>query len=301
MILGLMLWAAATVTPVVESTLLEAIAHAAKEAYASVAPGPDHAIASDTFARTLVGVGRCEEAFAVLRDDPLVHGGRIEKSVFEAVFQDDLQCAAKLSELLVERSDDPVFLPAGQDALRRTAGSVMLAAGRAKEGAAVIAEAEKQLSAIDPSGSSPSPRSLATLWQERVKALTIYRGTQLFAEKLGQYASELMVSPLDAGAPTVNAMLEMLVAEGRLDLAQSVRRSGPSHLYLSMDQLVRIAAENKSVLPHCPPAFSAFPKRSFDNADLKTALDKPQGRDRLSALNDLAHIATMTKRCSASR
>lgn len=177
----------------------------------------DRRDAQTQFARILSHVRGCGAAADFIRDRPEVMGARIDLVIADAARHGDRGCAARLAPMMLERWEDPDYVPAGQIALRYRAGAYLDAAGK-PEGKGIMDAADAQLAAADG----------LVRWSARFKAIDAYEGAALmryFDNLAGRMAAERHLVP----SSTRNGIFALFGFHDRCDLVARVAGPAPEH------------------------------------------------------------------------
>lgn len=206
----------------IESLMRRAVEAARKEAEtARSAPGLDPDDRRDAqwqFARILQYADGCAAAVPFVRDRPEILGASVKMLVSGALNEGDRRCAIALVPFVLERWQDPYFVPQGRIGLRFYAGAVLDSAGKA-EGKAVMRESEAQMKALADS---------SFLWNARWYALEAYAGTPGLGNYLEYLADRMAaerLSPLDSKR---NGIFAIFAHHDRCDLVERVTKAGPA-------------------------------------------------------------------------
>ncbi|QAY78920.1 hypothetical protein [Sphingosinicella sp. BN140058] len=258
----------------------------------------DRVVATQTLGEILVHVAQCDEAVALLGADESLREGRIQSVVLEAVWKDDVVCAARLTDLQLTRPDTSLS-PRYRARLNSEAGAVMLAADRLTEGTALIRQAENILTAA-PAASAAGRADREALWSARYTMQWIYEGTPLYAPALEAHAKGLAAAPAEALPPTLAGFQVMFVGSDRKDLAEAVAKAAyvkGVRLELSVAETIDYPVPYRPEPPHCPEGVEPAP---VHKGTLHLTM---KGSDPLSGMGILMRAAqarTLTARCKLS-
>ena len=223
----------------------------------------DRPVAIRNFANILIDADRCEEAVGLFAKDGKLDPLLIDTAARHAIGNFQLSCAAKLSSLVLERSEPSSDGDAVRYAqIRMFAGAALRVGGNPAEGQLAIADAEAALTRKE--GGIPdwkSRENIRTLWEARLGMLSVYVGTPYYEPVLLQYARELAVDPDVVWTKQSGGLIMRLSAAGRMDLVQDIAaKMSPAdraEVTKSLDVTRRqdfVYIYGKNGVPHCPGA-----------------------------------------------
>lgn len=265
----------------IEGLMRRAVDAARKEAEAArSAPAldpDDRRDAQTHFAQILYYADGCEAAAGFARDRPEILGASLKRLVAGALRHSDRGCAVALVPLMLERWQDPSYVPRGRIGLRYYGGAILDSAGKA-DGRRIRRDAEAQLMA---------PGDNETRWDARWDALDAYAETPAFGNYLEYLADRMVAEPRSYSDSKRNGIFAIFAHFDRCDLVERVSKTGPG----SCD---RPKADSKLVYGEPSPSLVASTRvmaswlgveqPTLDEKGLQTALTAPAPWGRVSKL-----------------
>lgn len=197
----------------------------------------DRRDAQGQFALMLMTMEQCPETLRFVRDRNEIMAGGIKILIGRALDQDNQACTTSLAALMVERSNDSHFTPAGRIGLRFQAAAYLDAAGSA-DARAIMDKAQAEMLALPDSDA---------LWAARWDALDAYEGKPGYMMYLEYLANRMSAERLPPHSQKGRSILALLAGKGRCDLVEQVMHQGPA----SCDQPKR-QAEGIYINPRAP-------------------------------------------------